>query len=188
MQTDRTFAKIVKICAVTSCMLCILFTVAHHFFPKELLLSLAITFGTTGYHFVMRLVVGWIIPSLTRGRLNPDSFWFRQRSFEPKLYRKLHIRRWKGKMPTYNPSEFSFEENTPEQIIQNSCVAELVHQVISAASFLPLLTVGVFGALPVFLITSLLAAVFDCFFIILQRYNRPRLQRFQKNTKRRDRS
>lgn len=180
MQTDSILAKIIKRCALAGCLLCGVFAVLHHFYPRDLFLTLAITAGTTGYHFVMRLAVGWLIARLARGRLNPDGFWFRRRSFEPGLYRVLRIRRWKGKMPTYDPSKFSFEANTPQQIIQNSCEAELVHEVIVAASFLPLAVSGLWGALPAFLITSVLAALFDSCFVMMQRYNRPRLQQYLK--------
>ena len=44
-------------------------------------------------------------------------------------------------------------------------------------SFLPVLTVPIFGAPGVFWVTSTLAALFDCCFVILQRYNRPRFIR-----------
>ena len=137
MKQDSIFAKVVKLCALIGCTLCALFAVLYRYFEYRVLLSLAITAGTTGYHFVMRLLVGWLVARCVRKPLDPDSFRFRQRNFERKLYRTLRVRRWKGQMPTYNPHEFSIEENTPEQIIQNSCKAELVHEWIVAASFLP---------------------------------------------------
>ena len=180
MKQDSIFAKLVKLCALTGCVLWVLFALLNRFFAHPVLLSLAITAGTTGYHFVMRLAVGWLVTLLVRKPLNPDSFWFRQRNFERKLYRILRVRRWKGKMPTYSPQEFSMEENTPEQIIQNSCKAELVHEWIVCASFLPLLFSIPWGEFAVFFVTSLLAACFDSCFIIMQRYNRPRLQQYWK--------
>ena len=57
------------------------------------------------------------------------------------------------------------------------CGAEIVHEIIMVLSFLPLLAIPVFGAFPVFLITSVLAALFDGVFVMAQRYNRPRLVR-----------
>ena len=174
------FAKAIHSLALVSCTLCILFILLIYFFPRVLFLALAITFGTTGYHFVMRLLVGWIVPLLARERLNPESFWFQSRSFEKKLYQRLRVRRWKGKMPTYDPREFSFTDNSPERIIRNSCSAELVHEVIALLSFAPMLVIPVFGEAAVFIITSILAALADCIFVIMQRYNRPRLQQYLK--------
>ena len=58
------------------------------------------------------------------------------------------------------------------------CQAELVHETITVLSFVPVLFAIWFGQLPVFLITSLLAAAFDMQFVILQRFNRPRVIKF----------
>ena len=80
-------------------------------------------------------------------------------------------------MPTYDPAAFSMRNNSLEQIVYNSCVSEAVHEVIVLFSFVPLLFTFLWGALPVFLITSMLAAAFDSCFVMMQRYNRPRLLR-----------
>ena len=183
MKKDSQFAKLTKLCALFGCLLCAVFTVLYLFFQHDVILSLAITAGTTAYHFVMRLAVGWLVTLITRGQLPSDHFWFRQRPFERRLYRLLRVRKWKGQMPTYDPGKFSFAQNTPEQIIQNSCEAELVHEIIAVASFLPLLASFLWGAFPVFLISSILAAALDCCFAIMQRYNRPRLQQYLKRYK-----
>jgi hypothetical protein len=42
-------------------------------------------------------------------------------------------------------------------------------------SFLPSLAGIRFGAYPVFIITSVLAVAFDMMFVIMQKYNRPRI-------------
>ncbi len=152
---------------------------AHYFCPKGWILSLAITFGTTCYHFVMRLTVGAIVPLLAKN-ICPDLWWFRLREWESSLYQKLNIKRWKGQLPTYDPSQFDLSKNTLEQVIRNMCGAELVHEVIILFSFVPLLFAIPFGAFPVFLITSVLAAVYDSIFVIAQRYNRPRLVKILK--------
>ena len=80
-------------------------------------------------------------------------------------------------MPTYDPASFSLQENTLQQIVDNCCVSEAVHEVIILFSFVPLAFALWWGAFPVFLLTSLFAAAFDSCFAIMQRYNRPRLLR-----------
>ena len=80
-------------------------------------------------------------------------------------------------MPTYDPRLFSLTENTPQQLTANMCQAEVVHEVIVLGSFLPLLFTLFWGSFPVFLITSVLAAGVDTLFVMLQRYNRPRVLR-----------
>ena len=97
------------------------------------------------------------------------------RKSEKKLYRKLHVKQWKNKMPTYEPSYFDLRLHTPEEIAGAMCQAEVSHEVIVIFSFLPLFTVPAFGAFWVFLITSVLSALMDLLFAIMQRYNRPRI-------------
>lgn len=44
-------------------------------------------------------------------------------------------------------------------------------------SFLPIVSGIWFGAYPVFIITSVLSALFDLIFVVMQRYNRQRVLR-----------
>ena len=166
-----------KATALITVLLTAMLSAAYSFFHQGWMLDAAITFGTTAYHFVMRLAVGYIIPKLTNYDFDYRRRWFQPRAWEPGFYKLLRIKRWKGKLPTYAPGQFSLAENSLHRIIQNMCGAELVHEVIMVLSFLPLLTVPVFGAFPVFFITSLLSALFDGLFVMAQRFNRPRLVR-----------
>ena len=80
-------------------------------------------------------------------------------------------------MPTYDSSLFDPTLHSWEEIAKAMCQAELVHEVNIAASFVPILLAVWVGALPVFVITSVLAAGYDLLFVMLQRYNRPRVLR-----------
>lgn len=180
MEKNR-FPLIMKSIAVVTTLCTFLFILLYLYLQQGWLLSCAITFGTTAYHFVMRLSVGYIVPKITKYRFDYRSAWFQPRSWEAAFYQKLNIRSWKATLPTYAPSQFSLKSNSLHQIIQNMCGAEVVHEVIMVLSFLPLLTVPFFGDWPVFLITSILASLYDSIFVMAQRYNRPRLVRlFEK--------
>ena len=72
-------------------------------------------------------------------------------------------------------------EADEDEIAQAMCQAELVHETIVILSFVPVAFSAVFGAFWVFLITSLCAAAFDLMFVIIQRYNRPRIIRLIKH-------
>ena len=61
------------------------------------------------------------------------------------------------------------------------CQAELVHETIVVLSFLPILAGIWFGDFPVFIITSLVAAMVDMSFVIMQRYNRQRIMKVMRN-------
>ena len=178
---NGNFPKVMKGTAAITALVTAVLAVAYHFFPKDWVLSAAITTGTTFYHFAMRLAVGTIVPHLVKDPVRRR--WFRQKAFEPELYQKLRVKQWKDHMPTYDPASFSLQSNTMEQIVHNSCVSEAVHVVIVLFSFVPILFTIFWGALPVFLITSVLAALFDSCFVVMQRYNRPRLLRILEKRK-----
>lgn len=174
-----TFRAFLLLAAVFCGVLTPLAALGYVRFRAGWLLSCAITFGTTFYHFAMRLVVGHLIPN----NFDYRKGWFQPRAFESKLYRKLRVKKWKDRMPTYDPRLFSLTENAPEQILCNMCKSEVVHEVIILLSFLPLLFSLLWDSFFVFLITSVFAAALDTAFVILQRYNRPRLARLMDKVK-----
>ena len=82
---------------------------------------------------------------------------------------------WKGKIPTYNPDLFDPQKHSWDEIAQATCQSELVHETIVVLSFLPILASIWFGSIGVFAVTSAFAAGTDMIFVIVQRYNRPRI-------------
>lgn len=175
MKKNLSFPKVMKYTAAVTFSATAVLALLYHFTPKGWILSAAISTGTTFYHFAMRLLVGTLVPHCIRHPMNHS--WFQQKSFEARLYEVLKVKHWKDRMPTYDPASFSLRENTLERIVYNSYVSEAVHEVIILFSFVPLSFALCWGVFPVFLITSFLAALFDGCFVIMQRYNRPRLIR-----------
>ena len=80
-------------------------------------------------------------------------------------------------MPTYDKGSFDIRQHSLEEIVQVTCQPEIVHEIIIAASFLPMIASVWFGALPVFIITSCVAAGIDLMYVFIQRFNRYRLLR-----------
>ena len=175
--------KAMKSTMVVAVLATIIFTILYRTTENSVMLSLAITAGTISYHFVIRYVVAGIFNSVMQNRADLSKTWYQQRRWEEKLYKKLHVKKWKSKMPTYETENFDLRIHTPEEIAGAMCQAELSHEVIVIFSFLPLLTVPAFGAFWVFLITSVLSAMIDLSFAIMQRYNRPRIMKLCKRRK-----
>lgn len=161
-------ARVMKWAALISFLLTALFALLHF-------TSLAITFGTTCYHFAMRLLVGHVVNRIMGNKADLTKRWYRLHSFEGRLYQAVKVKKWKGNMPTYEPSFFDPKLHSWEEIAQAMCQAEIIHEVIAVLSFFPLLAAIPFGAFGVFFITSVLAACYDPCFVIMQRYNRPRI-------------
>ena len=82
---------------------------------------------------------------------------------------------WKRHMPTYAPDLFDPRKRTWDQIAQATCQAELGHETIAVLSLVPIAAGIWFGEYPVFIATSIAAAIFDLMFVIMQRYNRQRI-------------
>lgn len=143
----------------------------------EILLPVTITTGTVFYHIAIRLLIGQVFD-----RFLPNGVSYRNPRFQPApwektIYEKLRVKRWKNKMPTYTPIEFQSTAHSWKSIVRAMCKAELIHEVNVVVSFVPIFFSLWLGAFPVFAVTSVLAAGYDLLFVILQRYNRPRVLR-----------
>lgn len=125
----------------------------------------------------MRLLVGHRLNRIMGNQADYRKSWYQLRPIEKRLYKLFKVKKWKTNMPTYDPSCFDPELHSWDEIAQAMCQAEIVHEVIAVLSFLPLLAAIPFGEFPVFFMTSLLSACFDLCFVIIQRFNRPRVIR-----------
>lgn len=137
--------------------------------------TLLITAVTVLYHILMRMCVGNFWNARLHNHADYRRRWFQVSPREERLYRKLNVRRWKNKMPTYDPESFNSKTHSWDTLAQTTCQSELVHETNVVLSFLPLAAVPFAGSLPAFLITSLLAAAADSLFVIMQRFNRGRM-------------
>ena len=146
-----TFPMIMQSTAAITSILTVLLSLIYAYTRADWALIAAISVGTTAYHFLMRLIVGFAVPKITGYRFDYRKPWFQPRKWEISLYKILKVKQWKGHLPTYAPSQFSLRANGTLRVIQNMCGAEVVHEAIMALSFLPLLLVPVFGEFPVFL-------------------------------------
>ena len=166
--------------AVVSLLVSFVFGTIYFFTKIPVLFSVAVTFGTIFYHLAMRLAVGSLVDARYHNRMDYTKKWFQQKPFEKKLYQKLNVRKWKKRLPTLNPQDFDLKNRSIEEIIQVTCQAEVVHEAILPLSFVPIVFSIWFGSLGVFVITSCASFLFDSMFVIIQRYNRPRLMRLLK--------
>jgi len=167
--------KIIANITIISFVLTLLFAALYSHTENGIILSLAITMGTTLYHFAMRLAVGFFYDRTMNNKANLSKWWYQPKKIEKQIYNMLKVRNWKGILPSYQPELFDMQKHTWNEIAQAMCQAELVHETIILLSFVPILFAKLFDALPVFVITSALAAAFDMIFVIMQRYNRPRV-------------
>ena len=167
--------KTMRCISVISVFLTIISIFLYCFWEVAVAKSFAITFGTTAYHFLMRLTVGVAFNLFMKNRADYTGGWYQCRNWETKLYKWLRVKQWKSKLPSYQADYFDPKKHSWHEIAQAMCQAELVHEVIIVLSFVPILLSCWFGEFLVFLITSLGAASFYMLFVMIQRYNRPRI-------------
>lgn len=134
------------------------------------------------------------IVSFILGRIVPKK-WFRADAFpyrcfdferEGRIYEKFKIRKWQSKAPDMSrilpfmmPKKRllqGFEDKLP-RMIQETCVAEWIHSLLSVAG---LACLGIWSGPGGIAVTVLYIILGNVPFIIIQRYNRPRLLRMQK--------
>ena len=143
----------------------------------ELCLFLGIVFMTMAYHLIVRLVIGVFCDRALENGIDPNDHWFADSDAEQSIYRTIGVRSWKNRIPMPDAWKFSIKKRSLEDVIAESCRTELVHEIGAVMSLLAVLLTIPFGYLWFFILTSALGGLFDLVFVIVQRYNRPRLMR-----------
>ena len=133
------------------------------------------------YHFWGRIIMGNVSKLL---KINQNHWWFQEKSFEKPLYRFLRVKNWKGKALTYNPESFSLTAHSLNEVATVMTKSEVDHWINEAISLFSILFSLLWGELWIFVLTAVLAMIFDAQFIVIQRFNRPRILRIiQKQDK-----
>ena len=146
------------------------------------LLRCAVYLAITG---MIGFFLGRVMP---RKWLKPENGLFRCFAIEKDgaVYEKLGIRKWHKRLPDMSrilPSVMpaknlsgDYEERLPDMILE-TCVAEVVHITVSVAGFCCLwIWPGIGGAV----VTAVYVLLLNLPFILIQRYNRPRLIRLHQ--------
>lgn len=150
---------------------------------NAIILGIGITSFTILYHFAVRIIIN-NIADLFADRFKYTQKFFKERSYEKKLYQLLKVKDWKDKMPTFLPDTFSLENHSMEEIANTMCMSEVNHILNIIISISTILFSIVWGMFWVFFITAILASLFDSLFIIMQRYNRPRFVKLMERKER----
>ena len=139
---------------------------------------------------VLAHLLGLIIP---KSCLHYDSFPFEAFGWEKggRFYNKFGVSRWMAKLPDMSRIiPYMFRKKLDPQMdkdnvllfINETCLAELIHWIlVFSAPFLMMLVDGITGK-----VFTLLYAFCNMPFIMIQRYNRPKLVRLYKRQLKRD--
>ncbi len=137
---------------------------------------------------IANFVVGLMLP---RSWFSYDVFPYRPWKFEKngKFYEKLKIKKWKDKIPDMSRlfkfmapkrAAAALDSGSMLRLIQETCVAEIVH-IAGCIEAIPVLFICPNAAGIVLFILDIILG--NLVFIIVQRYNRPRLVSAYKRIK-----
>ena len=143
-------------------------------YENTTVLWIGIVAFTIMYHLWVRIIMG-NVTNLFKTKIKYNSWWFKERKFEKRLYKLLKVKKWKGKALTYNPELFSLKERSLEDIARAMTKAETDHWVNEIISLSTILFGFIWGHVWLFALSAVAAMMFDGQFIIIQRYNRPRV-------------
>lgn len=175
MKPKKSFAALLMYALITIGVvlstLCFVLYYGKHS-PHGAILWTGVTAFTATYHLWLRLIMGNVTKCFSIRYTHP---WFKERQFEKKFYRLLGVRRWKDKVLTYNPELFSLADYSLDDVANTISKAETDHWVNELISLSTLLFALIWGQFWIFALTAAAAMVFDAQFIVIQRYNRPRI-------------
>lgn len=141
-------------------------------------------------------IIGFVV-----GRLVPKKWfvsdWFPYRSFgfekDGAIYEKLKIKSWQNKaldmskiLPGIMPAkklDKALDSKYIERMLRETCVAEFIHMLLC---ILGIYTFKIWRGLGGFLVFSVYTLLGNLPYILIQRYNRPKLQRLLIKVKQRE--
>ena len=164
--------SVIGICLIT-CIICFTLYYGNFYKNGKVLWTGVVTF-TIMYHFWVRIILG-NVSKLFKKKINYKQKWFQELKFEKSLYKLLHVKEWKDKAFTYNPRDFSLKDRALEDILNTTAKSEVDHWINEAISVSTMFFGLIWGKPWLFIISAICAMIFDSQFIIIQRYNRPRL-------------
>ncbi len=153
------------------------------YYKSTAVLWIGVTAFTIMYHFWGRIIMGNVTKLF---KIDHNHWWFKERGFEKGLYKFLKVKNWKDKVLTYNPELFSLKDYSMEDIARTMTKAETDHWINELISLSTLIFGLIWGEMWIFALTAALAMLFDGQFIVIQRFNRPRVLKVIEMQKRKE--
>ncbi|MCQ2612107.1 MAG: hypothetical protein MJ183_00710 [Treponemataceae bacterium] len=112
---------------------------------------------------------------------NKLGFWFNQSEREKSFYKKIRVKQWKDKFPTYDAKMFAVNSASKEKLIKLMIQSENVHLLLFFLSFVPVVLGNRFGHRGAMILLSFIIAACHVPFVIIQRFNIPRVVALKTN-------
>lgn len=153
----------------------IAFFTLSFFYEYDWIEIVGVTLITTYFQVCIRPLTGGFMNLKYHNNIYFNHWWFKEHKGEKTIYKVLMVKKWKKMMPTYDKKAFNFRERSLKELIGATCQAEIVHELMLVEALIPLILIIPYGKAIIFISTTLLCIFIELVFIIIQRYNRPRL-------------
>lgn len=171
-------AKLLRKVILNFMLVCVALGCLYIYTKQGIIKFLSLVCGLVAFHFALRVYGGELVDKIFNNQINYKLWWFKEHWWEKYLHKLLGVKKWKNKMPTYDPDLFDTKKHSLKEILMAMCQAEVVHEINILLGFVPLIT-AIF--LPEYfwflLITSIFSGLIDNLFRMMQRYNIPRIRR-----------
>ncbi len=150
-------------------------------------ISVFITLLMFVYHTDVRIIIGTLFTFLFKQKININNKIYYVKESEYKFLSKLGVKKWKDKTITIFKNFFVVKdihnEDTISYVLKNNICAEVIHWVCFFVGFISILIGCMLSADEwyIYVITAILASfLVDMPSILVQRYNRYRLQKIRR--------
>jgi glycosyl-4,4'-diaponeurosporenoate acyltransferase len=140
----------------------------------------------TSFWLVCHFGIAWGVRLFSRSLYERNKWFFKEYPFEKRLYKKIHLVKWKDKLPELGRMMNFEKKHLKKQVslkyidkfILETYYAEFGHLAIAILGFLCIL-VNPSEYIRMALICSVINFIIQIPFCLIQRYNRPRLVRLK---------
>jgi len=144
------------------------------------------TLINTSFWLICCFGMAWIVRVFPKSLYEPNNCFFKEKAFEKQLYKAIRIAKWKDRLPEWGKI-LGFEKKNLNKDLQaqyldrfilETCYAEVGHLGMALLGF-ACIAVNPNSYFLMALICALVNVVIQIPFILIQRYNRPRLLRIR---------
>ncbi|PRR83794.1 hypothetical protein [Clostridium vincentii] len=145
------------------------------------------------FWIILNFGIAFLMRLFPRSWFNAELDLYKEHYFEKKLYKKLNVSKWKDKLPEaggivgFSKKSLSkrLDISYVDRFIDESCIAEVGHILIGIVGYTSLLFTFLLpnsmNYIYIFIIFATIDFIIQMMFVVIQRYNRPRLINLRKS-------
>jgi len=142
--------------------------------------SFAILTGCLAAHLSIWIISAIVVVGIMGNRANDECTWFRELHWEKDFFRFIRFRKWKHRLPTYNPRFYDFKVLKHEDLLGIISQTEIVHEMAAVLSLLSMAGTRWLGHGYIIVTIAIIDLLINIIYVCLQRFNRIRLRRLIK--------